>query len=406
MHIDTRFARFDAAPGDPCRPTSTPIYQTATFEQESPLEFGRFDYTRSGNPTRTVLESKLAELEGARFGFALTSGMAAISTLLRAAFSTGNSFPSRGSLIVSSDLYGGTTRLIERLVAPLGVRVQVVNTTDLQALRKALVRPTLNPTWVLLESPSNPLLQVSDLPAIAALVHSCGARLAVDNTALSPYLQNPLDLGADLVAHSATKHLGGHGDVTAGALMTDDEDLADAIRFLQNAEGTALTPFDCWLLLRGIKTLAVRLSQENKTTLAVAEFLERHPAVRKVHYPGLRNHPGHALLKKQARGAGGLLSFETGDPALSKAICESTALFTIAVSFGSTNSSIGMPCKMSHASVPRQALEQGRIAPLPPDLVRLSIGLENRDDLIEDLKQALACSTKPQTSDFVCPTRD
>ncbi|MBL4771652.1 MAG: PLP-dependent transferase [Planctomycetes bacterium] len=396
MHIDTRFARFDAAPGDPCRPTSTPIYQTATFEQESALEFGRFDYTRSGNPTRTVLEDKLAELEGGRFGFALASGMAALSTLLRAAFSLDVTPTSRGSLIVGSDLYGGTTRLIERLVAPLGVTVSSVDTTDLQAVREALANPSSGPTWILLESPSNPLLRVSDIPAIAELAHASGARLAVDNTALSPYLQNPLALGADVVAHSGTKHLGGHGDVTAGALVTRDEGLAEAIGFLQNAEGTALAPFDSWLLLRGIKTLAVRVAQENRNALEVAKFLERHPAVSKVHYPGLPSHAGHDLLKKQARGTGGLLSFETKDPAFSRAICESTKLFTIAVSFGSTNSTISLPCKMSHASVPDQAIKQGRIAPLPADLVRLSIGLENPGDLIEDLKQALVCSQQSE----------
>ncbi len=389
MHIDTRIARLASAPGEPHGSTSTPIYQTATFAQESPLEFGDFDYSRSGNPTRQVLEDKLADLEGGSFGFAFSSGMAALSNLLRAAFADGTRYAGRGSLIVGSDLYGGTTRLIERLVAPMGVRVQSVDTTDLSAVDGALASATGGPTWILLESPSNPLLRISDIPAIAQLARGHGARLAVDNTALSPYLQNPLALGADVVVHSATKHLGGHGDVTAGALVTDDESLAESIGFLQNAEGTALGPFDSWLLLRGIKTLGVRVSQEMRNAQRVAQFLQSHPAVLTVHYPGLASHPGHDLLQTQARGAGSLLSFETQSPRLSKHICQSTDLFTIAVSFGSTSSTIGMPCHMSHASVPDQAIRSGRVAPLPRDLVRLSIGLEDPEDLIADLGRAL-----------------
>ena len=393
MHIDTRIARFSSAPGEPHGSTSTPIYQTATFAQESPLEFGQFDYSRSGNPTRTVLEDKLADLEGGAFGFAFGSGMAALSNLLRAAFSEGTRYHGRGSLIVGADLYGGTTRLIERLVAPQGVAVRSVDTTDLAAVRGALAGTLDGPVWVLLESPSNPLLRISDIPAIAHLAHEHGARLAVDNTALSPYLQNPLALGADVVVHSATKHLGGHGDVTAGALVTDDESLAQSIGFLQNAEGTALGPFDSWLLLRGIKTLGVRVAQEMRNAQKVAQFLQGHASVRTVHYPGLPSHPGHDRLQAQARGAGSLLSFETQSPKLSKQICESTDLFTIAVSFGSTGSTIGMPCHMSHASVPDQAIRSGRAAALPPDLVRLSIGLEDPEDLIADLEQALRVST-------------
>ncbi|MDF1836432.1 MAG: PLP-dependent transferase [Planctomycetota bacterium] len=389
MHIDTRIARFSPAPGDPHGSTSTPIYQTATFAQESALGFGEFDYSRSGNPTRQALEDKLADLEGGPFGFAFASGMAAISNLMRSAFADGTHYPGRGSLIVGADLYGGTTRLIERLVAPLGVGVRSVDTTDLDAVREALAATRTDPTWILLESPSNPLLRISDISAVADLAHEHGARLAVDNTALSPYLQNPLALGADVVVHSATKHLGGHGDLTAGVLVTRDPDLAETIGFLKNAEGTALGPFDSWLLMRGIKTLGVRLAQESCNAQRVAQFLQAHPAVRTVHYPGLASHPGHDLLARQARGPGQLLSFETRSPKLSQQICEATELFTIAVSFGSTGSTIGMPCRMSHASVPDQAIQAGRVAELPGDLVRLSIGLENPDDLIEDLGQAM-----------------
>ncbi|MFT7485267.1 MAG: cystathionine beta-lyase [Candidatus Paceibacteria bacterium] len=397
MHIDTRLARFDVAPGDGNRPTSTPIYQTATFTQESALVFGEFDYSRSGNPTRRVLEEQLASLERGRLGFAFGSGMAAISNLLRAAFLHGGG--QRAHLIVSADVYGGTSRLIERLLAPAGVRVQVVDTRNLPLLASILERSGPGPALVLMETPSNPLLQVSDIAAIASLTHQAGARLAVDNTALSPYWQNPLELGADVVIHSATKHLGGHGDVTAGATVTSDPELAEAIGFLQNAEGTALAPFESWLLLRGIKTLAVRVAQESRNALVLAEFLEEHPLVKRVHYPGLAAHPGHDLQAAQARGFGQLLSFETGDLELSRRLCEETQLFSIAVSFGSTCTTISMPSHMSHASVPDEAFASGRVAHLPSDLVRVSVGLEDPRDLVEDLEHvlkgaALALKTK------------
>ncbi len=393
MHLHTKVARFDAAPGDANRPSSTPIYQTATFEQESALEFGRYDYTRSGNPTRDVLETRLAELECGSFGFALSSGMAAISTLLRAAYSLEGTAAGRGRLVLGADLYGGTTRLIERLLAPLGVDVQRVDTTSLAAVEAALHSPPPGPTWVLLESPSNPLLRVTDIAGVAQLARKAHARLAVDNTALSPYLQNPLELGANVVVHSATKHLGGHGDVTAGALVTRDAQLAESIGFLQNAEGSALAPFDSWLLLRGMKTLAVRVAQESKNALEVARFLESAPGVQRVHFPGLACNPGYALQQRQARGAGQLVSFETGNRELSQRLCEETELFSIAVSFGSTNSTISLPCRMSHASVPEEAIAMGRVAALPADLVRLSIGLEDPRDLIEDLKAVLQRAT-------------
>ena len=394
MHIDTKVARFDAAPGDPYRPTSTPIYQTATFEQESATAFGEYDYTRSGNPTRAVLEARLAELEFGRHGFAFTSGMCALSTLLRVAFALHATDERRASLIVGSDIYGGTTRLIERLVAPLGVHVKSIDTTDLAAVAEALDASRGVPTWVLLETPSNPLLRISDLSAIARLTRAAGARFAVDNTALSPYLQNPLELGADVVVHSGTKHLGGHGDVTAGALVTRDEQLAESIGFLQNAEGTALAPFDSWLLLRGMKTLAVRVAQETRNAIEVASFLESAPGICRVHYPGLESNAGFGVQQRQARGPGQLVSFETGNDELSRLLCEETQLFRIAVSFGSTGSTISMPCHMSHASVPDSAIEEGRALALPSDLVRLSVGLEDASDLIGDLQRVLGLTRK------------
>ncbi len=388
MHIDTQIARFDAAPGDPYRPTSTPIYQTATFDQESALAFGEYDYSRSGNPTRSVLEARLAELERGRFGFAFSSGMAAITTLLRAAL-TPRSSGARNRLVVGADLYGGTTRLIERVLAPLGIEIERVDTTDLSAVSQALADDRSASTWVLIETPTNPLLRVTDVRALARLTQAAGACLAVDNTALSPYLQNPLELGADVVIHSATKHLGGHGDVTAGALITSSEELAESVRFLQNAEGTGLAPFDCWLLLRGIKTLGVRVAAECRSALEVARYLQECEGIEHVHYPGLKEHAGHDIQRSQARGFGQLVSFETGDVELSRRLCEETKLFTIAVSFGSTHSTISLPCHMSHASVPAEAISSGRVAPLPRDLVRLSIGLEDPHDLIADLGRVL-----------------
>lgn len=393
MHLHTKVARFQPAPGDPCRPTSTPIYQTATFEQESALEFGRFDYTRSGNPTREVLEKHLAELECGRYGFAFASGMAALSTLLRSVYGLHRGSDGRGRLVVGSDLYGGTTRWIEGLLGSSGVQVERVDSTDLAAVKRALDGAPAGPLWILLETPSNPLLRITDLRAVARLARAAGARLAVDNTALSPFLQNPLDLGADVVVHSATKHLGGHGDVTAGALVTRDESIAEPIGFLQNAEGNALGPFDSWLLLRGIKTLAVRVAQETRSALQLARFLDSSPGVKRVHYPGLTHHPGRDVQGDQARGSGQLISFETEDVELSRRLCEETRLFTIAVSFGSTNSTISLPCQMSHASVPEEALASGRVAALPADLVRISVGLEDPRDLIADLARVLPEAT-------------
>ena len=392
MHIDTRVARFDAAPGDPYRPTSTPIYQTATFGQDSASEFGEYDYSRSGNPTRTVLEAKLADLEGGTIGFALASGMAALSVLLRSVLAPSADTDSHaGWLLVGADLYGGTTRLIEKLVAPLGVCVRSVDTTDLAATSAALdeLQGRRGRGLVLLETPSNPLLRVTDLRAVARLAKQAGALLAVDNTALSPYFQRPLEHGADIVVHSGTKHLGGHGDVTAGVLVTKDKDVAGGLAFLQNAEGIALGPFESWLLLRGIKTLGVRVAQEARNAMEVALFLARKLGPQNVFYPGLESHQGHLLQKSQASGFGQLISFRAGDAPSAKAICEATRLFTIAVSFGSTNSTISMPCRMSHASVPDEAIAAGRVAALPGDLVRLSIGLESPRDLICDLEAAM-----------------
>jgi cystathionine beta-lyase len=376
MRPDTELVRFDACPEDPFRPTSTPIYQTATFEQSSALDFGRYDYTRSGNPTRAVLEEQLARLEGGGRAFAFTSGMAALATLVRL-------LPAGSHVVAGDDVYGGTHRLLEHIAPRAGIETSYARTTSVASFERAL-RPETR--LVLVESPTNPLLEIADLVAIGALAHRHGAILAVDSSLMSPWLQRPLELGADVVVHSATKFLCGHADTMAGALVVRDEGLARELAFAQNAEGTALAPFDCWLLLRGMKTLGVRLERAQRTALVVARFLEAHAAVEDVLYPGIEAHPGRELHLRQARGPGSVLSFRTGDPELSRLVVESLRHFTLAVSFGSIASTASLPCRMSHRAIP----EDVRAARgLTNDLIRLSIGLEDERDLVEDLAAAL-----------------
>ncbi len=376
MKFATQLVHFNAAPEDPYRPVATPIYQTATFAQEEADRFGRYDYSRSGNPTRTVLESQLARLEHGSHAFCFASGLAAISAVARL-LSCGD------EILAGDDLYGGSYRLFSRILNRTGISVNYANACDLNALAAAITSHT---RLVYVESPTNPMLRVADLASLAKLAHAHGALLCVDNSAMSPYLQNPLDLGADIVLHSATKYLCGHSDVTAGAVVVDDCALAEQIYFVQNGEGAALGPFDSYLLLRGMKTLKLRLDCQQRNAQRIAEFLQTHPAVRRVYYPGLTSHPGAQLHARQARGAGGVLSFETGSFEASKQIVEATRLFQTTVSFGGIGSSISLPGCMSHASIPA-AIREARA--LPPDLVRLSAGIEDADDLIGDLGAAL-----------------
>ncbi len=381
MKFASRLVSFDPAPGDRYRPISTPIYQTATFEQECADRFGEYDYSRSGNPTRTVLENHLASLENGSRGFCFSSGMAAITTVTKLLRSGDN-------ILADSDLYGGTCRLFSKVLERTGITADYANACDLASFAQRITR---NTKVVYVETPTNPLLRVIDLRAVAALAHENGALLCVDNSTMSPYLQNPLDLGADIVLHSATKYLGGHHDVTAGAIVVKDEELAQQIYFLQNAEGNGLAPFDCFLLLRGIKTLKLRVDCQQRNAQAIAEFLAAHKDVTRVYYPGLTDHADYRLQRTQARGAGGVLSFTTGDVEVSKAVAEQAKLFRITVSFGSVNSSISLPGNMSHASVPPEVLAQ---RDLPRDLVRISAGIEDEEDLIADLEQALERAKK------------
>ncbi|HEU4713209.1 MAG TPA: aminotransferase class V-fold PLP-dependent enzyme [Pyrinomonadaceae bacterium] len=354
-----------------------PIYQTATFEQPTASEFGEYDYTRSGNPTRTLLEQQLADLEDSRHACAFASGMAALTALTRIV-NPGD------EIIAGDDLYGGTVRLLDRITSHQNISVRYVDTMNADGLRQTVSSRT---RLILIETPSNPLFHISDIRELSAIAREAGAYLAVDNSMLSPVFQRPLNCGADVVVHSATKFLCGHSDVTAGALITNDPALHKQLSFQQNAEGAGLSPFESWLLLRGLKTLALRVERQNSTAERVARFLQTRAEVSQVYYPGLADHPGREIHRRQASGNGAVVSFTTGDEKLSSEIAESTRLFKVAVSFGSVGSTISLPYRMSHASIPG-ALKH-RLAP-PSDLVRLSVGIEDVDDLLEDLEQAFS----------------
>jgi cysteine-S-conjugate beta-lyase len=379
MKFASRLVQFDAAPGDRFRPTATPIYQTATFEQEHADQFGDYDYSRSGNPTRTVLEEQVARLESGTRGFAFASGMAAITAVART-LRTGD------EIVADSDLYGGTCRLFTRILTRAGITVHYADGSNLEAFAAKITPRT---RLIFAESPTNPLLRVVDLRALAAMAHQNQALLVVDNSLMSPYLQNPLALGADIVVHSATKFLGGHADVMGGVVVVRDANLAEDLYLMQNGEGSALAPFDCFLLLRGLKTLKLRVDAQQRNALSVAGFLAADSRVERVLYPGLKSDPGYALLQQQASGAGSVLCFTTRTAEAAREVAERAKMFHISVSFGSMHSTISLPGCMSHASVPPEIAAVRR---LPPELVRVSVGIEDASDLIADLDQALSQS--------------
>ena len=397
---ETAALHAECAPGDRYRPSSTPLYQTATFRQESLDDFGEYDYSRSGNPTRTVLEARLAELEHARHGFAFSSGMAAISTVLRL-------LKSGEGVLGAGDLYGGTFRLFEKICARQGIRTAYADASDLESFDAVLRKHRPRLVWI--ETPSNPRLRITDLRSLSALCRRAGAWLAVDNTFLSPVLQNPLFLGADLVIHSATKHLGGHSDVTAGAICLNSDELASEIRFIQNAEGSALAPFDSWLLLRGLKTLHLRVRQQQKNAQKLAQYLEHSRTLfgvlKAVHYPGLDQFPDWDLHFSQASGAGTVIGIETGSLPLSLELARCLKLFPVSVSFGGLQSSLCLPNRMSHASTPETIRS---LDPIPADWLRLSVGIEDAEDLIGDFSHALertaeiASQTAPGANLRIC----
>ncbi|MFF4236463.1 cystathionine gamma-synthase [Actinomadura geliboluensis] len=352
-----------------------PIYQVSTYKQDGVGGLrGGYEYSRSANPTRTALEVCLAEIEGGARGLAFASGLAAEDALLRAVCKPGD------HVIIPDDAYGGTYRLFAKVAEPWGVAFDPVPLGDIAAVRAA-VRPETKIIWV--ETPTNPLLGIADIAALAAVAHDGGALLVVDNTFASPYLQRPLDLGADAVVHSTTKYIGGHSDVVGGALITADPALGERLAFHQNAMGAVAGPFDSWLTLRGIKTLGVRMDRHCANAERIVEMLTRHPAVRQVLYPGLPSHPGHDIAAKQMKAFGGMVSFRMESEEAAVQVCERTKLFTLGESLGGVESLIEHPGRMTHASAAGSPLE------VPADLVRLSVGIEDVHDLRRDLEQAL-----------------
>lgn len=355
---------------------NVPIYASSTFAQDGVGGLrGGYEYARTGNPTRAALETALAAVERGRFGRAFGSGMAATDCALRSILRPGD------HLIIPDDAYGGTFRLIDKVFKQWGVAHTPVALSDLDAVRGALTDKS-RLIWV--ETPTNPLLSIADIAGIAAIGKEAGAKVLVDNTFASPALQQPLTLGADVVLHSTTKYIGGHSDVVGGALVTDDEELDAAFAFLQNGAGAVPGPFDAYLTLRGLKTLVLRMQRHSENAAAVAEFLNGHPAVSRVLYPGLPEHPGHDVAAAQMRGFGGMVSVRMrGGRAAAETLCAGTEIFILAESLGGVESLIELPGAMTHASTAGSQLE------VPDDLVRLSVGIEDIDDLIDDLKQAL-----------------
>jgi cystathionine gamma-synthase len=371
----TRAIHAGQAPDPATGAVIVPIYQTSTFAQSAVGEHMGYEYARTGNPTRTAYEAAVASLEDAGWGLAFASGMAATATLLYLLVAGDH-------VVAADDLYGGTYRLFDKVLRSYGLSFSFVDMTDPANVAAALRRET-RLVWV--ETPTNPLLKVVDVAAVAEVARAHGALVAVDNTFASPYLQRPLNMGADLVLHSATKYLGGHSDVVGGVVLGNDEALRQRLAFLQNAAGAVPGPMDCWLVLRGLKTLALRMARHSENGLAVARWLEADPRVERVIYPGLPSHPQHTLAARQMSGGfGGMVSFlHRGGAAAARETVERTLLFTLAESLGGVESLIELPAAMTHLSTAGSALE------VPPDLVRLSVGIEDADDLIADLDEAL-----------------
>ena len=366
--------------GQECDPATgaiiVPIYQTSTYVQE---ELGRnkgYEYARTSNPTRAALERNLACLEGGRYAYAFASGMAAINALM-------SLLKSGDHVVASHNLYGGSFRLFERVLRDFGLTFSYADTTRLVEEERAF-RP--NTRMLFVETPTNPIMEITDIRAAAALAHRHGAQLAVDNTFMSPYFQRPLELGADLAVHSTTKYLNGHSDGVGGAVVLNDAATAERVKFLQNAAGAILSPFESWLLLRGVKTLAVRMRRHDENGQAVARFLEAHRKVQRVNYPGLESHPQHELAKRQMRGFGGMISFETGSLENARLVLKSVRLCSLAESLGGVETLISHPATMTHASVPPETRQRLGIT---AGLVRVSVGIEDAEDLIADLDQAL-----------------
>ncbi len=355
---------------------SFPIYQVSTYKQESVGKHKGYEYSRTGNPTRHALEEYIKELEGGKAGFAFGSGMAAISAVVM--------LLNQGDhIMLTDDVYGGTFRVITKVLNRFGIEYSFVDTSDIENIKNE-IRP--NTKAIFLETPTNPLLKISDIKEIASLAKEQKLLSIVDNTFATPYWQNPLELGIDIVLHSATKYLGGHSDVVAGLVVVGSEPLAKDLHFVQNSTGGILGPQDSWLLIRGMKTLGIRMEEHERNTKELVAFLENHPGVKKVFYPGLETHPQHELTKKQMRGFGGMVSFDVGSEKKADDLLKRIQYFTLAESLGAIESLISVPAKMTHASIPEQRREELGIT---DGLIRISVGLEDIEDLINDLKQAL-----------------
>ena len=378
MNFGTKAIHAGIEPDPTTGAIMTPIYQTSTYVQESPGKHKGYEYARTQNPTRDVLQNNLAALENGKHGICYASGLAATDAILKL-------FRPGDEIIASNDLYGGTYRIMVRVFQEFGLKFQFVDLSDASALEAAI---TENTKMVWIETPTNPLLRLTDIAAVATITKSRGIQLVVDNTFASPYLQNPLDLGADIVVHSATKYLGGHSDTVMGAIVLNDDETAKQLAFIQNACGAVPGPQDCFLVLRGIKTLHVRMQRHCENAQKVAEYLQQHPKVSAVHYPGLPTHDGHELAKKQMRGFGGMLSFELVGDRMDEAtrVMESFQVFSLAESLGGVESLCTHPASMTHASIPADERHKNG---LKDTLIRLSIGIEDADDLIQDLAQAI-----------------
>ena len=377
MGFATTAIHTGSEPDEATGSVTVPIYQTSTYAQDGLGKNKGYEYARTQNPTRSAVERNIAALEGGRFGFAFASGMAAIDATLRLV-------KSGEHVVVSDNTYGGTARLFNRILTNYGVTFDYVDTSEPLNV-EAAIKP--NTKMVFIETPTNPVMVVTDLKEVSEIAHRAGARVVCDNTFMSPYLQRPLEFGVDIVVHSTTKYLNGHSDGVGGAVVLNDEEDANWIGFVQNSAGAILSPFDSFLVMRGTKTLALRMEQHDKSGRAVAAFLEEHPKVHKVYYPGSASHPQHALARRQQHGFGGMVSFDVGSLANARTVLESVKLCTLAESLGGVESLISHPATMTHASV--DEAKRQRIG-ITDGLVRISVGIEDTDDIIADLDQALA----------------
>ncbi|MGE7182816.1 bifunctional cystathionine gamma-lyase/homocysteine desulfhydrase [Peribacillus sp. NPDC006672] len=355
---------------------SVPIYQVSTYKQDGPGNHRGYEYSRTGNPTRHALEELIKDLEEGERGFAFGSGMAAMTAVMMV-FSQGD------HVLMTDDVYGGSFRVITKVLNRFGVEATFINTSDIHSIEKEIRD---NTKALFIETPTNPLLKITDLAAVSKIAKENGILTIVDNTFSTPYWQNPLTLGADIVLHSATKYLGGHSDVVAGLVVVKDEKLGNDLHFIQNSTGGVLGPQDSWLLMRGIKTLGIRMEEHEKNTSRIVRFLSGHEGVSKIYYPGLENHPNHDIAKKQSRGFGGMVSFDVGSAEKAESVLGKVKFFTLAESLGAVESLISIPALMTHASIPAERRAELGIT---DGLIRISVGLEDVEDLLEDLEQAL-----------------